>query len=115
MFQFLVSYYHSFFINKQHIQTNLFLDDDSLQNSNTVIGIIKASLQRFKATYPEVEEMWLRCDNAGAYHSQLFIQALYALRNQIPGLIVKGLVFNEPGISYVFNIQKYACMYQISL
>ena len=42
--------------------------------------------------------MWLRCDNAGAYHSQLFVQALYALRNHVPGLNVKGLYFSEPGM-----------------
>ena len=78
------------------------LDDDSLQNSNTVIGIIKSSLERFKATYPDVEEMWLKCDNAGAYHSQLFIQALYALRRKIPGLVIKGLCFSEPGNYYYY-------------
>ena len=36
-------------------------------------------------------------DNAGCYHSQQSLQALFAMKDSIEGLTIRGVYFNEPG------------------
>ena len=77
----------------------LFSEDDIAKTSNTVIGIVRASLKLFKDGHPEITKINIRCDNAGCYHSQSTIQALYSLRKEFKelGLEIQGIHFCEPG------------------
>ena len=50
---------------------------------------------------------------AGCYHSQSTIQALYALRDEIPGLKILGVHFNEPGKKYItYILQDYRLLFR---
>lgn len=41
------------------------LDDNSPQDSETVVALVKASLALFKKGHPEIAKVYVRCDNAG--------------------------------------------------
>ena len=43
------------------------LSDDSLQDADSVIAIIKSSLELFKRGHAEISEVFLRSDNAGEH------------------------------------------------
>ena len=75
------------------------LDDTSIKGSNTVVGIIRASLHWFVDGRPEIRGISLRVDNAAGYHSQSTIQGIYSLRSEFKerGLQILGIHFNEPG------------------
>ena len=45
--------------------SHLFSDDESIQNSNTVIAIVRSSRILFKKAHPEVTALHIRMDNAG--------------------------------------------------
>lgn len=77
-----------------HIQV---LDQTSLQDSDTVVAIVIQSLIDFKKANPEVEEVILKSDNAGCYHSASTIIRLWAHRESIVGLKILGIHFGEPG------------------
>ena len=72
------------------------LDQTSDQTSDTVVAVVYQSLVAFKRQNPEVEEVILKSDNAGCYHSVSTIMRLWALRNSVPGLKVLGIHFGEP-------------------
>ena len=85
---------------KHYQETNVhcsILDDDSMQDSDTVLAIILASLRLYKKANPEVTEAYLRADNAACYKSQRLIQSLYTSRHTIEGLTIKAFLFSEPG------------------
>ena len=44
------------------------LKDDSAKTSNTVIGIVRKSLEHFRLGHPEIREIALRFDNAGKFN-----------------------------------------------
>ena len=41
---------------------------NGIQDSNTVVALILASLEEYKKQNPSVTEVWLKTDNAAAYH-----------------------------------------------
>lgn len=41
------------------------LSDESLQDSNSVLAILRSSLELFKKMNPQIKEIYIRSDNAG--------------------------------------------------
>ena len=75
------------------------LDDDSPKTANTVIGIVRKSLEHFRLGHPEIREIELRFDNAGCYHAKLTVNALHSLRSEFArkNLKIAAINYNEPG------------------
>ena len=75
------------------------LDDDSIQDSNTVLALMKASFAVYKKAHPEVTELTICSDCAGAYRNEKVIVGLWSLRNGgiAKGLKINGSYFSEPG------------------
>ena len=51
----------------KEIDTNVyisFLEDDSLQDADAVVGIVLQNLQLYKQAHPEVEQVYIKSDNA---------------------------------------------------
>ena len=57
------------------------LDDDSIQDSNTVLALMKVSFAVYKKAHPEVTELTICSDCAGAYRNEKVIVGLWSLRN----------------------------------
>ena len=71
------------------------IDDESLQNADTVVAIFKKSLEEYKQQNPDVTEAFLRSDNAACYKSQRTIQGLWSLQDAVEGLHISGYHFSE--------------------
>ena len=57
---------------KGQVETNVHttvLDDKSLQDSQSVLAMLRASILLYKKAHPEVKELWIRSDNAGECES----------------------------------------------
>ena len=55
-------------LGKGRVETDVhsaILNDKSLQDSETVLAQLKASLELYKKAHPEVTEVYIRADNAG--------------------------------------------------
>ena len=74
------------------------LENTSLQDSDTTIAILIASLKEFKKNNMDCEEVILKVDNAGAYHCWATVVRLWAVSDgYIEGLRIVGIHFGEPG------------------
>ena len=47
------------------------LNDQSLQDSTSVLAMLRASLQLYKLAHPEITEIFIRSDNAGKKSANL--------------------------------------------
>ena len=74
-------------------------EESAVKNSNTVIGIVRDSLEIFRLGHPEIKTVAIRFDNAGCYKAKLTINALHSLRSEFKdkGLEIVSINFNEPG------------------
>ena len=77
-----------------HIQV---VKNTSLQDSDTVIALVMASLRDFKKANMDIEEIILKADNAGCYHCWATILRLWALRNSVDGIKIIGIIFGQAG------------------
>ena len=74
------------------------LENTSLQDSDTTIAILIASLKEFKKNNMDCEEVIIKVDNAGAYHCWATVVRLWAVSDgYIEGLRIIGIHFGEPG------------------
>ena len=77
-----------------HIQV---VKNTTLQDSDTVIALVMASLRDFKEANMDVEEIILKADNAGCYHCWATILRLWALRKSVDGIKIAGIIFGQAG------------------
>ena len=77
-----------------HIQI---LENDTLQDSDSVVALFLASLAQYKSAHMEVEEVIFSSDNAACYHCEDTVVRLWSQRKAIAGVTILGLHFGEPG------------------
>ena len=80
--------------NDCHIQV---VNNTTLQDSDTALALIIASLEDFKEQNPDVTEVVFKCDNAGCYHCWATIVRLWALRDAVKGIKIVALHFGQAG------------------
>ena len=77
-----------------HIQI---LENDTLQDSDSVVALFLASLAQYKSAHMEVEEVIFSSDNAACYHCEDTVVRLWSQRKAIAGVTILALHFGEPG------------------
>ena len=82
-------------ITKFNCTVYVHIFDQVVQDSETVLAILQDILMKIKAVDPVVEHAFLRCDNAGYYHSAQKILSISEV-SQVSGINVERLDFSDP-------------------
>ena len=78
----------------QH-QTFVHIVEDCSQDANSVIQLLRHTLETLKREHPEIETAALRQDNAGCYHSIAMVSACRLMAGET-GIRVKRVDFSDP-------------------
>lgn len=78
----------------QH-QTFVHIVEDCSQEGNSVIQLLRHTLETLKREHPEIETAALRQDNAGCYHSVAMVSACRLMAGET-GIRVKRVDFSDP-------------------
>ena len=76
-------------------RTYIHLFEDCVQNWFAVASIIEHTLTTLKAAYPNIQEAFLRSDNAGCYHCAYLILSLPSLGERA-GIRIVRYDFSDP-------------------
>eukprot|EP00058_Branchiostoma_floridae_P015299 XP_002600787.1 hypothetical protein BRAFLDRAFT_95073 [Branchiostoma floridae] len=76
-------------------QTFVHLFQTCTQDSNTVVSVMKHTVEELKKDYPSLTSLYVRSDNAGCYHNVLTLQASKSI-SETTGVTVKRIDFCEP-------------------
>ena len=77
------------------VRTYIHLFEDCVQNWFAVASIIERTLTTLKAANPNIQEAFLRSDNAGCYHCAYLILSLPTLGER-PGITILRYDFSDP-------------------
>ena len=73
-------------------------DGESKQDSDAVVALAVKALKEYAKNHPEVEEFYVRSDNAGCYHCQRSILSFWSMHDKIHGNAkIVEVFFSEPG------------------
>jgi hypothetical protein len=76
-----------------HVFVHVF--DQVIQDSEAVLAIISDILKQIKVNHPTIDRAYIRCDNAGCYHSARTILSLPAI-SRASGITIERIDFSEP-------------------
>ena len=76
-------------------QTFVHIVQNTSQDSDIVVKLIKHLLKELKQEHPEITSAYLRMDNAGCYHSTTMLTACQSTQ-QDTGITVKRVDFSDP-------------------
>ena len=68
--------------------------DQVVQDSEAVLAIISDTLKQIKVNHPTIERAYIRCDNAGCYHSTRTILSLPEI-TRANGITIERIDFSE--------------------
>jgi hypothetical protein len=72
------------------------IEGDAKQEGPVNASLIYESIKVFQKQHPNIKELWFCSDNAGCYKTEAYIIALWSLRNEFPGMELKGIIFSSP-------------------
>jgi len=81
--------------NRLQYQAFVHIVENCSQDSNSVVNIMRHTLQGLKKEHPEIQTSFLRQDNAGCYHSVTMLAAC-RLMEGATGIKVQRVDFSDP-------------------
>ncbi|XP_078671137.1 uncharacterized protein LOC144911185 [Branchiostoma floridae x Branchiostoma belcheri] len=77
------------------VQTFVHLFQTCTQDSNTVVSVMKHTVEELKKDHPSLKYLYVRSDNAGCCHNALTLQASKSI-SETTGIAIKRVDFCEP-------------------